>query len=150
MEEPIGGQIFGGSRQATPEEIPPSRKAKGSDEAARLELDHRITLYQFHVGSYIRGIAFFLAINAVLFKFALDDKVQRTLYSIIALLCCLAVLVPLVFGALHIRVMNDDFKRLAEATGTKAILVSPFTMLTIATAAFWLIIFGSWVFMFFR
>lgn len=117
------------------------------NEAAKVELEHRVALYQFYLNSYIRGIAFFLAINAVLFKFAIDDQLHRRMFSILALLCGLAILIPLVFSIRHVREMGSDFKRLAEATRTKPIRVAPLTMLSGATTLFWLIIVGAWVYM---
>ena len=120
------------------------------NDPARQELDHQVQLYQFHVGSYIRGIAFFLAINAVLMKFALDDKSQRLLYSVVAMLCALAILIPLRFGFRHGAKLAADFERLAKATGTQPVDTSPLAMLVRATFWFWLIIFSVWVYIFIR
>ena len=115
--------------------------------AAKLDLENQVALYQFHVGSYTKGIAFFLAINAVLFKFALDDESRRLLYSIVAILCGAAILIPLGYGLLHSRRMKVRFDRLAELTRTDPIDVTPLQMLVQATAAFWVIILGTWMYM---
>ena len=108
-----------GSSSSSEEGAPVQRSSKpplqvnGNDRSlhdpAGQELDHQVQLYQFHVGSYIRGIAFFLAINAVLMKFALDDKSQRLLYSVVAMLCALSILIPLRFGFRHVHKLAANF-----------------------------------------
>lgn len=113
-------------------------------ESAKLEYERQVELYQFHVGAYIRGIAFFLAINALLLKFAIDDLVNRTMFAIFALSCGLAILIPLVFSFCHVRNIRKDFQRLAVLTKTQPISVAPFVMLSSVTLAFWIIIFGAW------
>jgi len=51
------------------------------DETAKIELEHRVKLYQFYLGCYIKGIAFFLAITAALLKFALDSTKHSRIFS---------------------------------------------------------------------
>lgn len=130
---------------------PPKGRSSGPrepsliDESAKLELDHRVALYQFHASAYIRGIAFFLAINAVLIKFAIDDTTNRGLYSEVALLCSIAIVIPLAFSYWHIGEMKREFKRLAVATRTIALSVAPLAMLSFATTVFWLVILVTWI-----
>jgi hypothetical protein len=144
----------------TPDPIQPEESKPGSpdgerspglperpsaDEAARLELAHHVELYKFHASAYIQGIAFFLAINAALFKFAIDDRTNRGLYSEVALLCGIAIVIPLAFSYWHIGRMRRDFDRLANATSTSALSVAPLAMLSFATTIFWLVIVGTWI-----
>ena len=116
-------------------------------EAAKLDLQNHVTLYQFYVGAYIKGIAFFLAINAVLFKFALDDKPDRLLFSLVALGAGLAILMPLFFGRSHALGLADLFQKLSRRTETEVIDVSPLKMLVRTTAIFWSLIFVLWLYM---
>jgi hypothetical protein len=114
------------------------------NEAARLELDHRVRLYQFYIDCYIKGAATFLAIMAALLKFAVDAGTYRSVFSVAALVCCAAILIPLSFGVFDERRMSRDFIRLAAATGTVAISTAPLRMLSAAVAVFWLIVACGW------
>jgi hypothetical protein len=116
------------------------------DESDKFELEQRLRLYQFYIDCYIKGIAFFLAITAALLKFAVDAKSYRTVFAVAAIMCTVAVLIPLVFGLIDERKIARDFRRLAETTQTKPISTAPLLMLSIATAYFWLIVFGGWIY----
>ena len=116
------------------------------NESAKLELEQRVRLYEFHVGAYIKGIAFYLAITGVLLKFAVDTVQYRTVFAAAGLLCSFAILIPLMFGLRHERVMRRRFVELAEATGTNPISTSPLLMLSVATASFWMIVSAGWVY----
>ncbi|MDZ4287355.1 MAG: hypothetical protein U0984_05325 [Prosthecobacter sp.] len=116
------------------------------DESSKFELEQRVRLYQFYVDCYIKGIAFFLAITAALLKFAMDSKPYRTVFAVAAIICTLSILIPLIFGMVDERKMARDFRRLAEATKTTPTSTAPLRMLAIATAYFWLIVFGGWIY----
>jgi hypothetical protein len=116
-------------------------------ESDKIELEHRVNLYQFYIDQYTKGIAFFLAITGALLKFAIDSKNYRTIFSAIGILCSLAVLIPLLFGFNHESSMSKDFGRLAQNTGTKKISTTPLKMLAIATAIFWIIVFLGWLYL---
>ena len=115
-------------------------------ESARVELELRVRLYEFYVGSYIKGIAFYLGITGILLKFAVDSENYRSTFCAAGILCAVAVLVPLVFGSVHERAMRVRFRELAKATDTEAISTSPLRMLVFATVVFWVIIAGGWVY----
>lgn len=143
--------VTGGADEDLPR-VSTARSSGGADgpstsDLAKMELDHRVALYQFHVSSYIRGVAFFLVINGVLFKFAIDDARNRDLYSMLALLCGAAITIPLIYSFWHIRAMKVEFQRLATLTSTTALSVSPLLMLSVVTTAFWFIIVGAWIYL---
>jgi len=119
------------------------------DEAAKVELEHRVNLYQFYIGTYTKGIAFFLAITGALLKFALDSEQYRSVFSWAGLLCNAAILIPLIFGIAHERKIAAAFKRLAESTGTTRISTGPLRILAIATVVFWSILCVGWVYVLF-
>lgn len=116
------------------------------NENAKIELAHRVGLYQFYISQYTRGIAFFLAITGVLLKFAIDSQQYRFIFSLIGVICSLAVLIPLLFGFWHESNIASDFKRLAQKTKTEMISTAPLKMLSIATAVFWSIVFFGWLY----
>jgi len=116
------------------------------NEEAKAELEHRVSLYQFYIGSYTKGIAFFLAITGALLKFAVDSTEYRSVFAVVGLLCNAAVLIPLLYGARHERQIARDFTRLAEATHTKSISTGPLRMLVVATATFWVILCVGWLY----
>lgn len=119
------------------------------DESAKIELEHRVALYQFHLGSYIKGVAFFLAITGALLKFGLDSELYRAVFSWAGLMCNFAILIPLIFSFVHERHIARDFDRLAIATKTATISTNPLRMLAIATTVFWLILSAGWIYVIF-
>ena len=121
--------------------------AKYMDESAKLELEHRVRLYQFYLDCYIKGIAFFLGITAALLKFAVESSLSRATFSLAGVLCSLVILIPLVFAYTHEKALSAEFLRLAEATRTRPISTSPLRMLTRATTLFWVIIAGGWCYL---
>ena len=60
------------------------------DEAAKLELGHQVDLYQFYIGSYIKGLAFYIAVTGALLKFALDEMQYRRVFTSAGLLVSMA------------------------------------------------------------
>jgi len=38
------------------------------------ELDHQISLYQFYIGCYIKGLISYMVVDGALLKFALDER----------------------------------------------------------------------------
>jgi hypothetical protein len=116
------------------------------DESAKLELEHRVRLYQFYIDCYIKGMAFFLGITAALLKFAVDSIPYRNIFAVAAIGCTLTILIPLIFGMVDERRIARDFKRLAELTKTAPISTAPLLMLSVAVATFWVIILGGWIY----
>lgn len=114
------------------------------DEPVKLELDHRVKLYQFYVELYVKGIALYLGITSVLLKFAVDSTSYREVFCVAGLACAFAILIPLFFAYQHERTLRADFDRLAKASGINAISTSPLLYLSHATTCFWFIIFMGW------
>jgi hypothetical protein len=113
------------------------------NESAKLELEQRVKLYEFYVGAYIKGIAFYLAITGVLLKFAMDCDRYRGVFSAVGLLCSFAILIPLWFAIRHERELQRRFLELAALTATKPISTSPLLVLSCATACFWVIMLSA-------
>src|SRR5688572_8270838 len=120
------------------------------DESAKTELEHHVRLYQFHVDCYIKGIAFFLAITAALLKIAVDSQTFRVPFAIGALLCTVAISLPIVFGFTHEKRLVEEFQRLAVATKTRPLSTAPLRMLARTAAFFWFIVAGGWIYILFR
>lgn len=114
------------------------------DDSAKIELENSVSLYQFHVNTYIKGIIVFLAITGALFKFSIESNEYRKIYAAAGILCGIAILIPLVFSFIHEKKIKEDFKRLAQTTNTNPISTSPLCMLSRVTAFFWVIISGAW------
>ena len=120
------------------------------NEEAKVELEHRVSLYQFYIGTYTKGIAFFLAITGALLKFALDSAEYRVIFAAAGLICSASILIPLGYGAHHERQIARDFTRLAEGTNTRSISTGPLRMLVVATAIFWAIVCLGWLYVLLR
>jgi hypothetical protein len=116
------------------------------NESAKFELEKRISLYQFYLDLYTKGIAFFLTITGALRKFAFDSQSNRNIFVGSGLLATIVFLIPLAFGLFHARTMQKDFNRLGDATGTVPFSVSPLQMLVSCVAVFWILVFGGWVY----
>ena len=123
------------------------RLAKGMAEKDEIELEHRVDLYKFYIDSYMKGILLFLGFAAILFKSAFDTPDYRTLFAGFGIACSVAVLIPFLYGCWHAWLFAKDFNRLAKATGTEVIGVSPFVMLISVVGAFWLIVVFGWVYL---
>jgi hypothetical protein len=119
------------------------------DEAARIELDHRVSLYQFYVATYTKGIALFLAVVGALLKFALDSKDHRAIFATAGLACTLAILIIIAYSLSYERDIAKDFARLGAATGTAPITSAPFRALSAAVLAFWILVLVGWVYILF-
>ena len=119
-------------------------------DAARFELEKRVDLYQFYLGAYLKGIAFYLAITGALLKFAIDNDTYRNIFGYAGILVSLAVLVPLLFSMRHEKSFKNEFARLATATRTQAIETSPFLMLIRVVVAIWAVVFAGWLYITFK
>ena len=119
------------------------------DDASKTELDHQVTLYQFYLGTYTKGIALFLAITGALLKFALDSKEYRQVFGMAGLASAIAILIIIGYAVFWERITAKEFKRLAEATGTTPISTAPFRALAVAVAAFWVLVFVGWIYILF-
>jgi hypothetical protein len=118
------------------------------DESAKFELEQKVDLYKFYLSSYLKGIAFFLAIIGALLKFSVDSVAYRGVFSAAGVICCAIVLVPILYGISHERKFRRDFVRLAELTNTKPVSTSPFRMLIVTTASFWVIVSAGWLYVY--
>jgi len=118
------------------------------NERAKFELEQRVDLYQFYLSSYMKGLAFFLAITGVLLKFAVDNREYRSIFSWAGILCSLAALIPIIFARNQERGFSSNFQRLAESTGTVPINTMPFRMLINVVLAFWIVVVLGWLYIF--
>lgn len=119
------------------------------EETSKIELENQVTLYQFYVATYTKGLALFLAITGALLKFALDSKEHRQVFGTAGLLSAIAVLIVLGFGIAWERTTAKEFRRLAMTTGTTCISTSPFRALTVTVAVFWVMVFIGWLYILF-
>jgi hypothetical protein len=119
------------------------------EETAKTELENQVTLYQFYVSTYTKGIALYLAITGALLKFAIDSKEYRQVFGAAGLLSAIAILIVLGFGIAWERITAKEFRRLAVTTGTTCISTAPFRALTVAVAAFWVLVFIGWFYILF-
>lgn len=113
-------------------------------EHAKFELGMRKDLYKFYGGAYLRTVAFFLAITALLLKLALDDPDRRTLLSLVGIGATLIALIPLINSFIHYEEMRDRFDELARETRTKAVSVTPILLLALTSSAFWFLVAVGW------
>jgi len=67
------------------------------------ELDHQISLYQFYIGCYIKGLISYMVVDGALLKFALDERNFRYIFSIAALLVSITALFIINYSLFHLK-----------------------------------------------
>ena len=118
------------------------------NDSAKLELDHLFELYQFYLNKYIQGLAFFLAYNGALLKFAFDNFTYHKVFSIAALFVCLLSSFLIIFSFFQERDFSEDFKRLAKETNTNPISTHTFKVIWLMISIFVTGVFIGWMYIF--
>lgn len=111
------------------------------------ELKQLLSLYEFYISSYIKGLAFYITITGALIKFSLEAEVisNRIIFSIAGLTVNLISLCIIMFAFFHRKDMQSSFQKLSSQTGTSLVKTSPFNMLIYASLGLWLLTTIGWI-----
>jgi hypothetical protein len=121
------------------------------DESAKLELEHRVSLYKFLLDLCVKGILFFLAVLGVGVKMVLDEKGSfRKAYAILGAASTVVMVVPIISAIIQAREWRADFIRLGKATHTKPIDMKPLWALIIGSTLFWWVFMAFWTVIYFK
>jgi len=119
------------------------------DNNTKFQIEQDTDLYKFYITSYLKAIAFYIAINGVLLKFAVDSTQYRSVFCLAALLYSLVLGPVIVFGMFQNRSFRSRFKKYSASSGIESVSTAPGYLFGTISSFFWIATVVGWIYILF-
>ena len=119
------------------------------DGNVKFQIEHDTDLYKFYITNYLKVIAFYIAINGALLKFAVDSAQYRSVFCLAALLYSLVLGPVVVFGIFQNRSFQSRFKKYSASSEIDSISTAPGYLLGTIASFFWTATVIGWLYILF-